>query len=46
MLPIYDSNGNRRTDFEAGDSSTQVKEVQGDNVLTLFSRITNISPWT
>lgn len=35
MLTIYDSNGNRRTDIEAGDSSTQVKEVQGDNVLTL-----------
>ena len=34
MLTIYDSNGNRRTDIEAGDSSTQVKEVQGDNVLT------------
>lgn len=26
MLTIYDSNGNRRTDIEAGDSSTQVKE--------------------
>lgn len=35
MLTIYDRNGNRRADIAAGDSSTQQKEVQGDNVLTL-----------
>lgn len=35
MLTIYDRQGTARTDIAAGDSSTQVKEVQGDNVLTL-----------
>lgn len=32
--------------IEAGDSSTQVKEVQGDNVLTLSFTHYDISPWT
>lgn len=35
LLTIYDKNGNKRADIAAGDSSTQDKEVQGDNVLTL-----------
>ena len=35
LLTIYDKNGNRRADIAAGDGSTQSKEVQGDNVLTL-----------
>lgn len=35
LLTIYDKNGNRRADIAAGDGSTQSKEVQGENVLTL-----------
>ena len=35
MLTIYDSNGIKKADIAADDSSTQMKEVQGDNVLTL-----------
>lgn len=35
LLTIYDSYGLRRADIAADDSSTQQKEVQGDNVLTL-----------
>ena len=35
MLTIYDRNGNKRADIAPNDSSTQQKEVQGDNVLSL-----------
>lgn len=35
LLTIYDSQGNKRADIAAEDSSTQQKEVQGDNILTL-----------
>lgn len=35
MLTIYDKAGNRRTELYANDSSTQTKEIGGDNVLTL-----------
>ncbi len=35
MLTLYDKYGAVRADIAADDSSTQVKEVQGDNVLTL-----------
>ena len=45
MLTIYDRNGNKRADIAPDDSSTQQKEVQGENVLSL-SPITNISPLT
>ena len=35
LLTIYDKGGLRRADIAADDSSTQQKEVQGDNVLSL-----------
>ncbi len=35
LLTIYDSDGLHRADIAADDSSTQQKEVQGDNVLVL-----------
>lgn len=35
VLTIYDKAGNRRTELYANDSSTQTKEIDGDNVLTL-----------
>lgn len=35
VITIYDSKGNKRADFAPNDSSTQAKEIQGDNVLTL-----------
>lgn len=35
MLTIYDKAGVKRADVAANDSSTQMKEVQGDNVLAL-----------
>ena len=35
LLTIYDKAGNKRADVAVNDSSTQSKEVQGDNVLTL-----------
>ena len=35
LLSIYDSNGIKKAEIAADDSSTQVKEIQGDNVLTL-----------
>lgn len=35
VLAIYDKAGNRRTELYANDSSTQTKEIGGDNVLTL-----------
>lgn len=35
VLTIYDKYGIARTDISPGDGSTQQKEVQGDNVLTL-----------
>lgn len=35
MLTIYNSNGQKKVDVPTDDNSTQVKEIQGDNVLTL-----------
>lgn len=35
VLTIYDKAGRRRTELYANDSSTQTKEIGGDNVLTL-----------
>lgn len=35
LITIYDSVGNPKVDLSPNDSSTQVKEVQGDSVLTL-----------
>lgn len=35
MLTIYDRNGNKRADIAPDDISTQQKEVQGENVLSL-----------
>ena len=35
LLTIYDKAGNKRADVAVNDSSTQSKEVQGDNVLSL-----------
>lgn len=35
VLTIYDKYGTARADISPGDGSTQQKEVQGDNVLTL-----------
>lgn len=35
VLTIYDRAGNPRAELSPNDSSTQVKEIQGDNVLTL-----------
>ena len=44
MLTLYDKYGAARADIAADDSSTQVKEVQGDNVLTLsFSYYEHVS---
>lgn len=34
-LTIYDKAGNPRAELSPNDNSTQVKEIQGDNVLTL-----------
>ena len=35
LLTIYDKAGNKRADVAVNDSSTQSKEVQGENVLSL-----------
>lgn len=35
VLTIYDKAGKRRTELSPNDSSTQAKEIGGDNVLTL-----------
>lgn len=35
LLTIYDKAGTKRADVAVNDSSTQSKEVQGDNVLSL-----------
>lgn len=35
LLTIYDKAGKRRTELSPNDSSTQTKEIGGDNVLTL-----------
>ena len=35
LITIYDSAGNPKVELSPNDSSTQVKEVQGDSVLTL-----------
>lgn len=44
MITIYDSYGVKKADIAPGDSSTQEKEVQGDNVLTLsFTHYTHIA---
>ena len=38
LLTIYDKAGTKRADVAVNDSSTQSKEVQGDNVLSLSFR--------
>lgn len=35
VITIYDRVGNPKADISPGDSSTQVTEIQGDNILTL-----------
>lgn len=35
LLTIYGSDGMKQADIAADNNSTQVKEVQGDNVLNL-----------
>ena len=35
LLTLYDRYGNVKTTLSPDDSSRQVKEIQGDNVLTL-----------
>lgn len=35
QLTIYDKNGNAKVSLSPNDSSTQQKEIQGDNILTL-----------
>lgn len=35
LITIYDAGGNAKVDISPNDSSTQAKEIQGDNVLTL-----------
>lgn len=35
LITIYDRTGNLKAEVSPSDSSTQVKEIQGDNVLTL-----------
>lgn len=35
LLTLYDQYGNEKAELQANDSSTQDKEVQGDNVLSL-----------
>ena len=45
LLTIYDKAGAKRADVAASDSSTQSKEVQGDNVLALsFTHYAHIPP--
>lgn len=45
LLTIYDKAGNKRADVAVNDSSTQSKEVQGDNVLPCRSAIMPSCPW-
>lgn len=35
LITIYDRVGNFKAEVSPSDSSTQVKEIQGDNILTL-----------
>ncbi|MDE6267044.1 MAG: hypothetical protein K2M07_06835 [Muribaculaceae bacterium] len=35
LITIYDSTGTHKADLSPNDSSTQVKEIQGDSILTL-----------
>ena len=35
LLTLYDQRGNEKATLQSNDSSTQDKEVQGDNVLSL-----------
>lgn len=35
LLTLYDQYGNEKAELQANDSSTQDKEVQADNVLSL-----------
>lgn len=35
LITIYDTYGNKKADISPDDSSTQTKEIQGDNVLAL-----------
>lgn len=46
LLTIYDKAGNKRADVAVNDSSTQSKEVQGDNVLPCRSATMTSCPWT
>ena len=41
LLTIYDKAGTKRADVAVNDSSTQSKEVQGDNVLSLSFSYSN-----
>ena len=44
LITIYNSAGNPKVDLSPNDSSTQVKEVQGDSILTLsFTHYDHIS---
>ena len=44
LITIYDSTGARKADLSPNDSSTQVKEIHGDSVLTLsFTHFEHIS---
>ena len=43
LITIYDRVGNFKAEVSPSDSSTQVKEIQGDNILTPLSHITSIS---
>lgn len=44
LITIYDSTGTPKAELSPNDSSTQVKEIQGDSILTLsFSHYDHIS---
>ena len=49
LLTLYDQYGNEKAELQANDSSTQDKEVQADNVLslgfTLYAHVP-IDTWT
>lgn len=46
LLTIYDKAGTKRADVAVNDSSTQSKEVQGDNGFPCRSAIMPSCPWT
>ena len=44
LITIYDSSGKSKAELSPNDSSTQVKEIQGDSILTLsFTHYDHIS---